>query len=86
MKILIRLMTTLVLMTSGLVACTQKPETHQSINNPPPPKNVNTDTGQAIGKDYGHGKETTYGQVKKIPSGQVVPPIAVAPVPLMTTR
>ncbi|MBM7654181.1 hypothetical protein [Neobacillus cucumis] len=54
MKSLVGLVMTLLL----LVGCTQtlKDKTQQNINNPPPQKQVKTNKGQAIGKEYG-GKE-----------------------------
>ena len=84
MKSLVGLTMTLLL----LGACTQaqQDKTQQSINNPPPPTQLNTtnvsdqtktDQGKHIGTEYG-GKGAGYGQVKKI-EGQAVPPIIEAP-------
>lgn len=46
----------------------------------------NENKGKAIGKEYGHGKETAYGQVKKIEPGNAVPPEKVVNPPEFGSR
>jgi hypothetical protein len=69
----------------ALTACNQTDATKNqlkdnNINKTNVSDNANKGKGQAIGKEYGHGKETAYGQVKKIEPGQAVPPLIEAPV------
>jgi hypothetical protein len=67
----------------ALIGCNQTDTTKQEIrdnttNNVSDVSNK-TNNGKAVGQDYG-GKGTGYGQVKKIPPGQAVPPLVEAPV------
>lgn len=69
----------------ALTACNQTDATKNqlkdnNINTTNVSDNANKGKGQAIGKEYGHGRETAYGQVKKIEPGQAVPPLIEAPV------
>lgn len=69
----------------ALTACNQTDATKNQLkDNKVHTNNVsdkaNKGKGRAIGKKYGHGRETAYGQVKKIePSQPVPPPIIEAP-------
>ncbi|PGY11121.1 hypothetical protein [Bacillus sp. AFS031507] len=67
MKSLIGLMMVIAL----LGACNRTDNTKQQLNT----SNVSTDQGKHIGTEYG-GQGTGYGQVKRVPSGNAVTPIA----------
>lgn len=66
----------LLILVLSLTGCNNDDTTKQQLNNNT--LNItnvsNENNGKSIGKEYGHGKETAYGQVKKNEPGNVVPP------------
>lgn len=80
-----KLLGLVLILTLALSACnqtdtTKNPLKDNNINTTNVSDNANKGKGKAIGKKYGHGRETAYGQVKKIEPGQAVPPLIEAPV------
>jgi hypothetical protein len=79
---LLKLLGIVLTLALALTGCNQADTTKQQIGDNTT-NNVSyvsdkTNNGKAVGQEYG-GKGTGYGQVKKIESGQAVPPLIEAP-------